>query len=161
MSIKPYLVVGAAALFLGLIIDALGVWQLVDWLAEGKDRTVIGSVLYLIAILSLSKAAWSVWQLQLLAEKALGIAEESNRGLQTRIEQAEEKLARAIDQKMLDWTPAFEELRTRLQNELGDTARLRSEELRQLYRSIHRRAERGYGPDDDTGGSPSLPPQVR
>jgi BMFP domain-containing protein YqiC len=88
------------------------------------------------------------------AEAALRVAEQSNAALQTRVEAAEAKLVQAIDEQVIDWSPAVQRLQEQSEKQMREMLQANLERLTTVYNSYRRRAERGYLGGDDINNAP-------
>ena len=161
-------VILALAAVVVVLFNATGIWDTLNehtpmWAHPFLGSPALAVILLFTAIYFLWRAANSAEAMQQAAEamkkgadEALRLAHESNLALQRRIEAAEAKLTRAIDEQVIDWAPARQRLEEEAEQRVRQVFDGWMEQLRQVYQSYHRRATRGYGPDDDLNGPPSI-----
>jgi hypothetical protein len=159
MSLRNNYRTGGILIVLSVLLGALGGWDTVTahlpaGLQPYAESPVAAIVLALTGIYILWRAAKETSKVADVAAASLRMAQETNRALEQRIEQAEAKLVKAIDEQIIDWAPARQKLQEQAERELRGYLDGSIKELRQVYSSFRRRAERGYLEGDDTSKPP-------
>jgi hypothetical protein len=159
MSLKNHYRTGGIFVVLSILFGALGGWDTITShlppsVRPYAESPVVAIVFALTGVFILWRAAKETSQIANVSASSLRMAQESNQALERRIEQAEAKLIKAIDEQVINWAPAFE----RLQREAEEQSRRALDgyisELRQVYNSFRRRAEREYLANDDLSKPP-------
>jgi hypothetical protein len=103
----------------------------------------------MVAVGLLWRTARSAEKMAEDSKASLKIAEASNRELQRRIEAAEAKLTRAIDEMAIDWSPAYARLEAVSTDRIKTEGEYAVRRLTDSWKSFNRRASRGYLEGDD------------
>jgi hypothetical protein len=159
MPAKRELDLGTGFVVATILFTALSNWDtFINHLPVGArpyvQSPLTAIILALGGVYFLWRAASHSVALSAAADEALRIANESNRELQRRVEAAEAKLTKALDDAVIDWSPAYQSLLKGSEKRLEQQAGESIFKIAEAYNGFRRRAALGFLGGDDISKAP-------